>query len=334
MTEDQPDPQQAEQAAFLLRLSARPAILAGGGALQAEASRELSALAERVDAPVVTTWGGKSVLADSHPMVAGALFGQPEADTMLEGADAVLGVGINFDDQPGEDLDLPAQLVQIDLDPDRLGNRYPLRLGIAGDAKVVLGQILQALEKPSPLQGAPGDRTEVPEAERTGANRAKKVRGQVLDRLRHEASAQAVALESIRQAIRPDALIVGMPGTSLPWTAPFLEIRQPETWATSDDPEALFELARQRSASGPVVVLCDGPDLKSNLARLQGCKALTILSFLHGGEKPTKLMQSCLDQGFSTILVDTPTEIAAALTVMMPSGSPSAILATFRWDRS
>lgn len=339
MADEKPDPQEAGQAAFLLRLSARPVILAGGGALSSGAGDQVAALAERIDAPIVTTWGGKSVIADSHDMAAGALFGQPETDAFIEDADALLTVGVNFDEQTCEDLDLPAQMIQIDINPDRLGSRYPLRLGIAGDAKPVLSRILTALDEPSPLKGAPGDRTD-PGADapvgpgRSGSVRAKQLRSKVLDRARLEGPAQVAAVESLREAIPPQALTVGVPGTSFEWTAPFFEIKTAGTWITSGKSEPLFSAARDRSKSGPVVLLCDTPELKDNLNNLRGCKALTVVGFLDEQETPTELMQRCLEAGFSTILVDTPPEMAAALNAMMPSGSPCVILATFRWNRT
>lgn len=337
MAQDEPGSQEAGQAAFLLRLSARPVVLAGGGALTSGASEELAALAERIDAPVVTTWRGKSVIADTHDMAAGALFGQPEADQFIEDADALLSVGISFDEQAAGDLEPPAQMIQIDSDPDQLGRRYPLRLGIAGDAKEVLNRILRALDEPSPLKGAPGDRTNpgagAPEGtDRSGSVRAKQLRTAALERARRQGPAQMTAVEALRKAIHPQALMVSAPGSSMPWLAPYFEIKTAGTWVTSDRPQSLFEAARDRSKSAPVVVICDTPDLERHLTTLQGCRALTLLGFLDAAQKPTELMQRCLEAGFSTILVDTSAEIAAALTVMMPSGSPSAILATFKWD--
>lgn len=339
MADEEPDSQEAGQAAFLLRLSARPVILAGGGALSSGAGDQVAALAERIDAPVVTTWGGKSVIADSHDMAAGALFGQPETDAFLGDADALLAVGVNFDEQPGKDLDLPAQMIQVDIDPDRLGSRYPLRLGIAGDAKPVLNRVLTALDEPSPLKGAPGDRTNPGAAApvgpaRSGSLRAKQLRSKALERARLEGPEQITAVESLREAIPAQALTVAVPGTSLEWTAPFFDIKTAGTWMSSDKAGPLFSAARDRSKSGPVVLLCDTPDLKNNLDNLQGCKALTSVGFLDEQEKPTELMQRCLEAGFSTILVDTPPEMAAALKAMMPSGSPCVILTTFRWNRS
>ncbi|MEX2587360.1 MAG: hypothetical protein WD602_05120 [Actinomycetota bacterium] len=339
MTEEEPGSQEAGQAAFLLRLSARPVILAGGGALSSGAGEQLAALAERIDAPVVTTWRGKSAIADTHDMAAGALLGQPEAGAFIEDADALLSVGVSFDEQGAGDLNPPAQTIQIDTDADQLGRRYPLRLGIAGDARAVLAQIMSALEEPSPLKGAPGDRTNpgpgAPQGpDRDGSVRAKQLRSATFERGRREGPEQMKALQSLREGIHPRAIIVGAPGSSIVWTAPFFEIQTAGTWATANESGPLFTMARDRSRRAPVVALCDTPDLEVHLQALQGCKALTVVGFLCGDDQPTQLMQRCLEAGFSTILVDTPAEIAAALKVMMPSGSPSAILATFQWDHT
>ena len=147
------DPEQIAAAAFLLRLSARPLILAGRGVLEAEAGDELIRLAETVGAPVLTTAGGRDAFPQSHPLAAGVVFGRPEAASLLVESDMVIAVGTSFSSLTDERKpDLPAQMIHVDIDPAPIGRVYPVRNGIVGDAKVALERILAELDNAAPLK--------------------------------------------------------------------------------------------------------------------------------------------------------------------------------------
>lgn len=147
------DPEQIAAAAFLLRLSARPLILAGRGAIEAAAGDELIRLAETVGAPVVTTAGGKDAFPESHPLAAGVVFGRPEAAALLAESDMVIAVGTGFSSLTGpRKPDLPAQMIHVDIDPAQIDKVYPVRNGIMGDAKAALELILAEIENAAPLK--------------------------------------------------------------------------------------------------------------------------------------------------------------------------------------
>ena len=146
------DPEEIAGAAFLLRFSARPLILVGRGAAVAGATEELVRLAESVGAPVLSTRGGRDAFPRDHPLWSGAFFGSAEAAPLVAESDMVIAVGASFDSVVGKRPELPAQMIQVDRDPDQIDRVYPVRNGIVGDAKATLKRILDELHSAPPLQ--------------------------------------------------------------------------------------------------------------------------------------------------------------------------------------
>ncbi|HKG56921.1 MAG TPA: thiamine pyrophosphate-binding protein [Candidatus Limnocylindrales bacterium] len=143
-----------ERAAALLRGAERPVIVAGGGAITSEASAAVVALAERLGAPVVTTWNGKGAIDETHPLAA-----QTVGDTastcgneLAAGADVLLSVGCRFTDwsassyRKGVTFSIPpTALVQLDIDAREIGKNYPVAVPLVGDARAGLEDLLAAL---------------------------------------------------------------------------------------------------------------------------------------------------------------------------------------------
>lgn len=137
-----PSETQLARAASILAAGERTAILAGQGALGA--GDELAAIAERLGAPVVKALLGKGCLPDDSPCSTGGigLLGTKPSQEALEDCDTLLIVGSSFPyieyyPKPGQ-----ARAVQIDLDPQRIGLRYPVEAGLVGDASKVLALLL------------------------------------------------------------------------------------------------------------------------------------------------------------------------------------------------
>lgn len=147
-----PDAALLREAADVLVRAGRPLLVAGGGVLAAGAAAEVRALAERLQAPVVTTLAGRGALPDDHPLAAGGLGHHRTALTrrLLPEADVVLGIGARFEEQetnwqPGYLPDPAACYIQIDIDPTELGRSVVPRIGIAGDARLALQDLLRHL---------------------------------------------------------------------------------------------------------------------------------------------------------------------------------------------
>ena len=149
-----PDPQAIAAAAKLLLTAKRPVIVAGGGAITANASAELTALAEKLGAAVSITWNGKGAIAEDNPLFIGAVgqTGTTCGNTITASADVVISVGCRFTDWSASSYAKgvsfsfpPGKLIHIDLDPREIGKTYPTEVGIVADAKVALQHLLAAI---------------------------------------------------------------------------------------------------------------------------------------------------------------------------------------------
>ena len=141
------------EAAKLLSEATFPVILNGAGVVLAggiDASRKL---AERLDAPVCCNYQHNDAFPGSHPLFAGPLGynGSKAAMELIRKADVVLALGTRlnpFSTLPGYGMDYwpnDAKLIQVDINPDRIGLTKPVAVGIIGDAKMVAEQILDEL---------------------------------------------------------------------------------------------------------------------------------------------------------------------------------------------
>jgi acetolactate synthase-1/2/3 large subunit len=150
------DRESIQRAADRLAGAERPLIIAGGGVVAAQACGELLAVAETLNAPILTTPMGKGCISDDHPLAAGMLFHRTTSDlsnmrdnlSPLPGcADAVLVVGCRFSQLAtgNWELKLPQILIQIDVDANEIGRRYPTEVGIHADAKTALATLAEVL---------------------------------------------------------------------------------------------------------------------------------------------------------------------------------------------
>jgi acetolactate synthase I/II/III large subunit len=145
------DAQAIEAAIKLLLTAKRPCIVAGGGAITANATPELTTLVEKLGIPVVFTWNGKGAIAEDNPMCAGTAGwpGSLPGNNTSANADVVMSLGCRFTDwsassyRKGVTFSIPdAKLIQVDIDPREIGKNYPAEVGIAADCKMVLADIL------------------------------------------------------------------------------------------------------------------------------------------------------------------------------------------------
>jgi pyruvate dehydrogenase (quinone) len=142
-----PSAEQLESAAALLNAGERVAILAGRGALGAR--EELLQLAELLAAPIIKPLLGKAVVPDDSPFTTGGigLLGTAPSQHAMAECDTLLILGTSFPylefyPKPGV-----ARAVQVDLDPARLGLRFPVELGIVGDCRTAVRALLPLLRR-------------------------------------------------------------------------------------------------------------------------------------------------------------------------------------------
>lgn len=142
-------PKQAdlERAAAILNEAEKVTILCGRGAFRAR--RELLDTAETLGSPIVKALLGKAVIPDDNPYTTGSagLLGTAPSEDALYNCDAILWVGSSFPymeylPKPGK-----VRMVQIDIDPVRIGLRYPVEVGLVGDSQETLQQLLPMLKR-------------------------------------------------------------------------------------------------------------------------------------------------------------------------------------------
>lgn len=139
-----------EKAADLIIKAEYPLIHVGGGVLRSNASEEIQALAEYLQCPVTSTVFARGVLPDDHPLLLlPAGYGAIAAQS---GADLIVLVGGRFGDldnwgrPPFWGEQESQNVIQIDIDPEIIGLNRPVQLGIVGDAKSTINQLIKVIK--------------------------------------------------------------------------------------------------------------------------------------------------------------------------------------------
>jgi pyruvate dehydrogenase (quinone)/pyruvate oxidase len=148
-----PNERQLRHAAELLNQGKKIAILVGQGALGA--TDDLEQVAEVLQAPIIKALLGKAAVPDDSPYTTGGigLLGTRPSQEAMENCDTLLMVGtsfpyIEFLPKPGQ-----ARAVQIDIDPVRIGLRYPVEVGVVGDSRAALKNLLPLLRRNDQTNG-------------------------------------------------------------------------------------------------------------------------------------------------------------------------------------
>jgi len=149
-----PEPDQASVVAAVrcLQAAAKPVIVAGGGVRHSGAGRELVALAEALQIPVVTSLNGKDSIPGSHPLSCGVVgtYSRESANKVVNAADLICYIGTTTGGMTTHFWAVPkigTPAIQIDIDPEALGMNYPLQARVQGDAKVTVQKMLAACDR-------------------------------------------------------------------------------------------------------------------------------------------------------------------------------------------
>ncbi|MEV4341145.1 thiamine pyrophosphate-binding protein [Streptomyces sp. NPDC049590] len=146
--DDQPPrPELTALAAHLLSRAARPVILAGGGVVRSDASGKLRLLAEKLNAPVVTTFGGKGAFPWNHPLSLQSWLEDRHTTDFLEDADVLLVVGSGLGELSSNYHTFAprGRVIQIEADLGKLESNHPA-VGIHADARLALQALLETVE--------------------------------------------------------------------------------------------------------------------------------------------------------------------------------------------
>jgi pyruvate dehydrogenase (quinone) len=209
-----------EKAANILNSGRKVVILAGQGAL--DAGDEVIQAAEKLAAPVVKALLGKAVIPDDHPLSIGGLglLGtEPATDAMNE-ADTLLMVGTSFPyidylPKPGQ-----ARGIQIDIKPINIGLRYPVEIGLVGDSKLILSEMLPLLRE----KKDEADREFLKSKQKSMKNWNKLMEEQS-SRTDKPIKPQVIA-KAISDEIEDDAIVSVDCGTNTSWAARYINIRK------------------------------------------------------------------------------------------------------------
>ncbi|MGW1012648.1 thiamine pyrophosphate-binding protein [Streptomyces termitum] len=322
-----PRPELTAVAAHLLTTAERPAIIAGGGVVRSDAAGKLRALAEKLDAPVVTTFGGKGAFPWKHPL---SLRSWPEdrhTTDLLEDADVLLVVGSGLGALPPDHRAFAprGRIVQIEADAGKLEAHHPA-LGIHADARIALQALLETV----------GERTDPTAPDRVRA---------VLDRIRARRDAQGPDPERrLVEAIRA-ALPSRSPGfwdmtalTRRAWSA--FDARHPNTTHSAQGaggPGYALPAALGAAVADPTVpvlaVSGEGGALYAvaelATAREHGLDVtwLIVDDDAHGGTAPARPDLVALADSFGVPAVrTTPDTLTAALSEALAAPGPSVVV--------
>ncbi len=195
-----------DEAVALLSRARFPVILAGAGVVLADAIPDVVALAERLNAPVAVGYQHNDAFPGLHPLHAGPLGynGSKAAMQLIAKADVVLALGTRlnpFSTLPGYGLDYwpkEAAIIQVDINPNRIGLTKPIRVGIVGDA----ARVAQGLRSRLAPDAGEFER----EARRALIHQTKSAWAQELTSLDHEDDDPGTTWNARARAARPDWL--------------------------------------------------------------------------------------------------------------------------------
>jgi acetolactate synthase-1/2/3 large subunit len=234
------DPELIKQAAQLLVNSQSPAIMSGGGVIASGASPELMELATILGCPVATTAMGKSSFPEDHPLALGVvgLFGHDTANTVLRGdkTDVLLALGTIFHQVTTTSWvkDFGGQkIIQVDSDPTEIGKNYPVEVGVVGDAKAVLEDLLlqvKALISKLP----PAAMKEFEDRKKAKQKEVLALKGELKYYTEPQSFSDAVpikpqrAVREIREFLDKDAIVWADCGNNLAWVEKYYQALMPK----------------------------------------------------------------------------------------------------------
>lgn len=222
----------------LLAHARRPLIWAGHGVALSEASAELTTLARKLRIPVACSPNAFGTLDMQDPLALGMLGrnGSHEANEAARTCDVLLAIGVRFDDRsssawiPGYTFDIPpTRLVHVDIDPTEIGRNYPVDLGIVGDARTVLRQMLDGADRARP--------------DATGRDRwlgqvaAWREEWETFVRPGRLSDAEPIhplrVVEALRRVVPDDGIVASDVGVHHNWMVQFWKARRPQTLLNS-----------------------------------------------------------------------------------------------------
>lgn len=146
--------EEIQDALELIHAAQRPVILAGHGIMMAGATQQLRELAERAQIPVTLTLLGKGAMPEAHPLTVGmmGMHGEAASNHAIQEADLLIALGMRFDDRVTGNLKTyatKAKKIHVEIDPSEINKNVKVDVGIVGDVRTVLNQLLPGVQSKS-----------------------------------------------------------------------------------------------------------------------------------------------------------------------------------------
>ena len=226
-------PRQVKAAIELIKHSARPVLYAGGGVIRANGADELRAFAELANTPVVTTLMGRGSMPDSHDLCLGmpGMHGNYTAITSMQKSDLLIAVGARFDDRVTGDTSQfapTAKIIHVDVDPAEVGKVRKVDVPIVGNAKAILRQLIDAMERELAGGTAPAREAWLETIARWQRDYP----------LHYEQASdgpiqQQYVIEELHRLTGGDAVVVAGVGQHQMWASQLWGFEKPRTWINS-----------------------------------------------------------------------------------------------------
>ncbi len=221
-----------KQAALSIRKAKKAVIIAGGGVIHSNASRELKELAEFTEIPVIMTLMGLGAFPGTHRLSLGmpGMHGAYCTNKAIQESDLLVAVGIRFDDRvTGRIADFAphAKIIHIDIDPTSIKKNVGADIPIVGDAKRVLKVLVEMLKEEGKTQWQAVRRSWLKQIE---AWRKEHPLGYVYS---DTVIKPQYVVEKIYELTKGDAIISTEVGQNQMWTAQFYKFERPRTLLTS-----------------------------------------------------------------------------------------------------
>ena len=233
--DSKPDSAEVERAVEFLWNAERPYIYAGGGIVSSGASAELVRFSEQLEAPLAHTVMGLGAMPTGHPNFISMLgmHGSYAANMGVTQCDALIGVGVRFDDRVTGRLDAfapDAKVLHVDIDPAEINKNRRADIGVVGDAKAVLGMLNARIEA----------------TKDTGGQRLRSARLAWLEHIRQMKREHPFCYDASSTEIKPqylmekldrigagEAIVTVDVGQHQMWAAQYLRFNKPRLWQSS-----------------------------------------------------------------------------------------------------
>ena len=228
----EPVSQSILDAAALIAQSSKPVLYVGGGAIKANASKELLQLAELLGVPVVTTLMARGAFPDSHPLHYGmpGMHGTVGAVTALQKSDLLITLGARFDDRVTGKLStfaVNAKVIHADIDPAEIGKNRFADVPVVGDLKRTIAALIPAVKaefaKKSPDYSAWN----------ASMNKLRETYPLGYDLPKDGSLSPQYVIERLSALTGPEAIYVAGVGQHQMWASQFVKYENPRTWLNS-----------------------------------------------------------------------------------------------------